>query len=432
MSNFKNLLIHVGDGNAWEPFKISIPQTTQRIIHPGVATDTVDIYDGYMVSTNILRMWVFTNMNCGFGVIYCFTRSFFEVPRKFRVENIDFTMLSLDYSETERHAKPIVVTTSENLYIRIIFEKRGIWNHMTWDKLLSTTVVNKEEKKKVLNQDKKKPIWIGDFKMATTNDNSTFSKWWEACYHTAMVLIGSAILPHGSMILDPTMEEIPPGVDELHTAAKYVGDYVRDHEPDIIVLATPHGINLSDSIGIYASRIGTGSAEWNDHWKEFIVSVNFQDDFAFDIFNHLQKKRINSNLIKPFGDRPSPLGWSEVVPLFFLSEQRGTTGTRKRICPYDVLAMSYTIFLRELIIQWIRSGSRTILLERALTLALETFPCAMSIFGILQGILDRSAFGGDIFSRKAPTYFGMIVALFHADEKGWKVLPRPFHKDVRT
>ena len=103
-----------------------------------------------------------------------------------------------------------------------------------------------------------------------------------------MVLIGSAILPHGSMILDPTMDDIPPGVDELHTAAKYVGDYVRDHEPDIIVLATPHGINLSDSIGIYSSRIGTGSAEWNDYWKEYKVSVNFHDDFAFEIFNHLQ------------------------------------------------------------------------------------------------------------------------------------------------
>lgn len=51
-----------------------------------------------------------------------------------------------------------------------------------------------------------------------------------------MVLIGAAILPHASMILDPTLEEAPAGVDELHSAAKYVGDYVRDHEPDIIVL----------------------------------------------------------------------------------------------------------------------------------------------------------------------------------------------------
>ena len=64
-----------------------------------------------------------------------------------------------------------------------------------------------------------------------------------------MVLIGCSILPHGSMILDPTVLDLPAGCDELHTAAKYVGDYLRDHEPDIVVLATPHGINISDSIG---------------------------------------------------------------------------------------------------------------------------------------------------------------------------------------
>jgi len=64
-----------------------------------------------------------------------------------------------------------------------------------------------------------------------------------------MVLIGCSILPHGSMILDPTVLDLPSGSDELHTAAKYVGDYLRDHEPDIVVLATPHGINISDSIG---------------------------------------------------------------------------------------------------------------------------------------------------------------------------------------
>jgi aromatic ring-opening dioxygenase LigB subunit len=82
----------------------------------------------------------------------------------------------------------------------------------------------------------------------------------------------------------------------------------------------------------------------------------------------------------------------------------------------------------ETVEQWIRSGSRTILLERALSLAMETFPCSITVFGILQGLLDRSSFGGDILARRVPTYFGMIVALFHANEKGWKVLPRPFNK----
>ncbi len=68
-------------------------------------------------------------------------------------------------------------------------------------------------------------------------------------FRFTMVLIGMSILPHGSMILDPTVLDLPSGCDELHTAAKYVGDYLRDHEPDIVVLATPHGINISDSIG---------------------------------------------------------------------------------------------------------------------------------------------------------------------------------------
>ena len=103
-----------------------------------------------------------------------------------------------------------------------------------------------------------------------------------------MVLIGCAILPHGSMILDPTYEDIPAGVDELHSASKYVGDYVRDHEPDIVVLATPHGLNLSESIGVYASSIGIGSADWNKSWSDFRVSCNFHDEFATDIYNHLQ------------------------------------------------------------------------------------------------------------------------------------------------
>ena len=42
-----------------------------------------------------------------------------------------------------------------------------------------------------------------------------------------MVFVGAAILPHGSMILDPTFDDVPSGVDELHSASKYVGDYVR-------------------------------------------------------------------------------------------------------------------------------------------------------------------------------------------------------------
>mgnify|MGYP001318700453 CR=1 FL=1 len=111
-----------------------------------------------------------------------------------------------------------------------------------------------------------------------------------------MVLIGAAILPHSSLILDPTLEDLPPGAEELHTAAKYVGDYVKDHEPDVIVLASPHGINLSETIGIYASRVATGSAEWNRTWSEYKVSANINDEFSIELYHHLQVKGVKAQL----------------------------------------------------------------------------------------------------------------------------------------
>ena len=75
----------------------------------------------------------------------------------------------------------------------------------------------------------------------------------------------------------------------------------------------------------------------------------------------------------------------------------------KRLLYYDLRVKYYTVLdaisrkaliFDETIEQWIRSGSRTVLLERALALAMETYPCCMSVFGLLQGLLDRSAFGG--------------------------------------
>ena len=38
------------------------------------------------------------------------------------------------------------------------------------------------------------------------------------------------------------------------------------------------------------------------------------------------------------------MAWSEVVPLFFVSEQRGTTGTRRRICPYDIAIITTPMY----------------------------------------------------------------------------------------
>ena len=40
--------------------------------------------------------------------------------------------------------------------------------------------------------------------------------------------------------------------------------------------------------GIYASRFAAGNAEWNKRWTDFKVTANIHDDFAMDLYNHLQ------------------------------------------------------------------------------------------------------------------------------------------------
>ena len=69
-------------------------------------------------------------------------------------------------------------------------------------------------------------------------------------------------------------------------------------------------------------------------------------------------------MVLPFGERSAPLCWSEAVPLFFVSEQRGTTGTRRRVCPFDMVIITTPIIeprhwegdLGDLTMQCVRVG----------------------------------------------------------------------------
>ena len=46
------------------------------------------------------------------------------------------------------------------------------------------------------------------------------------------------------------------------------------------------------STGIYASRFASGNADWNKRWADFKVTANIHDDFAMELYNHLQVSAI--------------------------------------------------------------------------------------------------------------------------------------------
>jgi aromatic ring-opening dioxygenase LigB subunit len=133
-----------------------------------------------------------------------------------------------------------------------------------------------------------------------------------------MVLSGIYILPHGCMILDCTLEGLPKSCHELHTFTKIAGESIRNSEPDKILLITPHGISLSNSISIYNNSTVSGSAEWNGHWSEFVVTANSDAAINDRLFQFLSDRNINIEPVTAFSKGcAAPLAWGEVVPLWF-------------------------------------------------------------------------------------------------------------------
>ena len=103
------------------------------------------------------------------------------------------------------------------------------------------------------------------------------------------------------------------------------------------VLVSHRGVCLSDTVGVVSGQTVSGTATFNNHWSQFQVSANMADDVAKDMVEVMEKRRIDTTLVTMDGlgetSADARLGWGEVTPLWFLSEARGTSGTRRRILP---------------------------------------------------------------------------------------------------
>ena len=89
---------------------------------------------------------------------------------------------------------------------------------------------------------------------------------------------------------------------------------------------------------------GTAAFSSQNSWADFAVSANLAEDVARDLVEVLEKRRVECCLVnmEGLGETLSDgrLGWGEVTPLWFLSEARGTSGTRRRVLAQDLLILS--------------------------------------------------------------------------------------------
>ncbi|MFX1534481.1 MAG: hypothetical protein ACFFDI_09700 [Promethearchaeota archaeon] len=273
-----------------------------------------------------------------------------------------------------------------------------------------------------------------------------------------MTLIGAFILPHGSMILDPSKKDVPVQAKELHDAMRDTVRVIEKIQPDLIFLSTPHGIALSHDFGIYMNKQGSGNAEWEGEYTNFKVKVEFDQSIAAQLHNFLKKNNVAISGITTYSASvEAPLKWSEVVPLWFLKDLSSkpkylimTQPSRRyeqavSMIPellelgkllktyFDSLEQKIVVIISadlahthsaagpykyseiaepfdNLIERWAATLNADLLIKNASPLLNQALCCGYTGFVILQGLLEGADFQPKVLIRANPTYYGMLIA----------------------
>lgn len=102
-----------------------------------------------------------------------------------------------------------------------------------------------------------------------------------------MVLIGSFFVPHGSLILDTSEELISDSAMQIHIEMVKISQKIRELNPELCFLITPHGISLSNDYGLYANQMAEGTAEWENEYHNFKAEINLDQDETRKLFKFL-------------------------------------------------------------------------------------------------------------------------------------------------
>ncbi|MFX0091156.1 MAG: hypothetical protein ACFFBD_05275 [Candidatus Hodarchaeota archaeon] len=275
-----------------------------------------------------------------------------------------------------------------------------------------------------------------------------------------MSLKGVFILPHGSMILDPSKEDIPVQAKNLHSAMQNAAHTIKELHPDLIFLTTPHGIALSHDFGIYMNKGASGSAEWNGEYSNFKVKIEIEQTLVSQLYDYLRKKDVAITGITSYGAMMEiPLRWGEVVPLWFLKDLPSqpkylimSQPTRRnkhaiKMIPellelgnhlksfFESLDKKVVVIVSadlahthsvdgpykhsktaepfdQLIEHWASTLNTDPLLKKTKDLLYRALCCGYIGLVILHGMLENTNLRPEVLIRASPTYYGMMVAKF--------------------
>lgn len=267
-----------------------------------------------------------------------------------------------------------------------------------------------------------------------------------------MPLVFGAIAPHGSQII-PQLAPSPDEAAATRAAMYALERRLAGHEPDTIVILTPHGIRIDGAICLSLSHRTEGSLG-----PEISVGFDVDRDLAEAIAAHSAAEGVPvARAIYGASAGPAcsiPLDWGAVIPLWFMGHRYRPQPQVVVICPSRSLSREQMVAFGRAIgraaevstkrvaliasadqahahqeggpygfdpaapeydrqmCEAVQSGRLLGLLQTEPALVDAAKPDSLWQMLILAGALQVKPLAGELLAYEVPTYFGMLTALY--------------------
>lgn len=147
-------------------------------------------------------------------------------------------------------------------------------------------------------------------------------------------LVFAAVAPHGFPII-PELSEDAEGALATRAAMQELGRRCAAARPEVLVVATPHGVRVDGAICLANVARGAGTLRW--HGRQVEMNVPVDGRLTDLIATTAREKGIPIALAGFAGNRRDqsviPLDWGTITPLWFLGHDRNLVGHGDVLAP---------------------------------------------------------------------------------------------------
>jgi aromatic ring-opening dioxygenase LigB subunit len=284
-----------------------------------------------------------------------------------------------------------------------------------------------------------------------------------------MPIVFAAIAPHGFPIIDDLSEDAE-GALPTRAAMHELGRRAEAAEPDVLVIAGPHGVRVDGAVCLADVARGAGTLRWHDRKIEMNVPI---DGAMTDVIaTEAKARKVPVALAGYGGNRRDqsviPIDWGVITPLWFLGHRSNIPGSGDVLsappaedhAPPVVVVTPSRSLPRSTMVEFGRVVADVAGNERRVAFIASCdwahthrrdgpygfHPAAEKVDGLvvdaitandpgrlidlpeddvrnaaidglwqtlmLAGIMEQVSLVGDLLSYEAPTYYGMLVASF--------------------